>query len=137
MTLRRCQHIVFDPTQVTSAENRSNPQPGDPCHPLAAGAHVPVLVGALQERDAKGPDSSTKPGHLLTGLGGVRRLTPVECEGLQGFPDGWTAVGGQADSHRYRQLGNAVAVPVAEWIARRIAAALAPRPSPLAPGAQQ
>lgn len=51
----------------------------------------------------------------------IRRLTPTECERLQGFPDGWTA--GQSDSARYRQLGNAVAVPVAEWIIRRIAAA--------------
>jgi site-specific DNA-cytosine methylase len=49
---------------------------------------------------------------------GVRRLTPTECERLQGFPDGWTD--GQADSHRYKQLGNAVAVPVAEWIGRRM-----------------
>lgn len=49
---------------------------------------------------------------------GVRRLTPVECERLQGFPDGWTD--GQSDSSRYRQLGNAVAVPVAEWLGRRI-----------------
>lgn len=44
----------------------------------------------------------------------VRRLTPVECERLQGFPDGWTE--GQADTHRYKQMGNAVAVPVVEWI---------------------
>lgn len=51
---------------------------------------------------------------------GVRRLTPTECERLQGFPDGWTA--GQSDSTRYRQLGNAVAVPVVEWIARRMTA---------------
>lgn len=49
---------------------------------------------------------------------GVRRLTPTECERLQGFPDGWTD--GQSDSARYRQLGNAVTVPVAEWIGRRI-----------------
>jgi DNA (cytosine-5)-methyltransferase 1 len=49
---------------------------------------------------------------------GVRRLTPTECERLQGFPDGWTE--GQSDSTRYRQLGNAVAVPVVEWIGRRI-----------------
>jgi len=49
---------------------------------------------------------------------GVRRLMPIECERLQGFPDGWT--GGQSDSARYRQLGNAVAVPVAEWIGKRI-----------------
>lgn len=53
--------------------------------------------------------------------GGVRRLTPTECERLQGFPDEWTA--GQFDSARYRQLGNAVCVPIAEWIGRRIVAA--------------
>jgi site-specific DNA-cytosine methylase len=44
----------------------------------------------------------------------VRRLTPVECERLQGFPDDWTA--GQSDSTRYKQMGNAVAVPVVEWL---------------------
>lgn len=49
---------------------------------------------------------------------GVRRLTPVECERLQGFSDGWTD--GQADSNRYRQMGNAVTVPVAEWVGRRL-----------------
>lgn len=48
----------------------------------------------------------------------VRRLTPIECERLQGFPDNWTA--GFADSTRYRMLGNAVAVSVAEWIGKRI-----------------
>lgn len=50
----------------------------------------------------------------------VRRLTPLECERLQGFPDGWTE--GQADSHRYRQMGNAVAVPCVTWITQRLAA---------------
>jgi DNA (cytosine-5)-methyltransferase 1 len=50
----------------------------------------------------------------------IRRLTPLECERLQGFPDEWTA--GQSDSARYRELGNSVAVPVVEWIARRIVA---------------
>mgnify|MGYP001582410148 CR=1 FL=1 len=49
---------------------------------------------------------------------GVRRLTPTGCERLQGFPDGFTE--GFSDSIRYRMLGNAVAVPCAEWIARRI-----------------
>lgn len=53
----------------------------------------------------------------------LRRLTPTECERLQGFPDGWTS--GQTDGHRYRQLGNAVCVPVAEWIGRRIVEAAA------------
>ena len=50
----------------------------------------------------------------------VRRLTPVECERLQGYADGWTD--GQVDSARYRQLGNSVAVPCVEWIARRMVA---------------
>ena len=53
----------------------------------------------------------------------VRRLTPTECERLQGFPDGWTE--GQADSHRYKQLGNAVAVPVVDWIISRLVASTA------------
>jgi len=57
----------------------------------------------------------------------VRRLTPRECERLQGFPDDWTASGADgrpvADSVRYRMLGNAVAVPVAAWIGRRLLAA--------------
>lgn len=55
---------------------------------------------------------------------GPRRLTPVECERLQGFPDGWTefyADGSRvADGPRYRMMGNAVTVNVAEWIGRRI-----------------
>lgn len=52
-------------------------------------------------------------------VNGVRRLTPTECERLQGFPDGWTA--SQSDTQRYKQMGNAVTVNVIEWIAKRIA----------------
>jgi site-specific DNA-cytosine methylase len=51
-------------------------------------------------------------------IGGVRRLTPLECERLQGFPDGWTD--GPADSHRYRMIGNAVATVVAQWLGHRL-----------------
>lgn len=58
----------------------------------------------------------------------VRRLTPVECERLQGFPDGYTRVPyrGQmaADTPRYRVLGNSMAVPCMRWLGRRIAAEL-------------
>ena len=56
----------------------------------------------------------------------VRRLTPLECERLQGFPDGWTALAGstldveRSDSLRYHALGNAVSVAVIEWVAGRI-----------------
>jgi DNA (cytosine-5)-methyltransferase 1 len=51
---------------------------------------------------------------------GVRRLTPRECERLQGLPDDWTAVNGASDTKRYGAIGDAVTVPVAEWIGRRI-----------------
>jgi DNA (cytosine-5)-methyltransferase 1 len=48
----------------------------------------------------------------------TRRLTPLECERLQGFPDNWTE--GQSDTQRYKQIGNAVTVNVTAWIANRI-----------------
>ena len=57
---------------------------------------------------------------MVRETGVVRRLTPVECERLQGFPDNWTD--GQADSNRYKQMGNAVAVPVVQWIINRMVA---------------
>ncbi len=59
----------------------------------------------------------------------VRRLTPVECERLQGFPDGWTDIDGAKDGPRYKALGNAVTVPVIEYIGRRIAEVLNNAPS--------
>ena len=61
----------------------------------------------------------------VAGQVGVRRLTPLECERLQGLPDRYTEFDAngkqQADGPRYKQIGNGVAVPVVEWIARRIA----------------
>lgn len=50
----------------------------------------------------------------------VRRLTPRECERLQGFPDDYTAIPGASDGARYRALGNSMAVPVMRWIGQRI-----------------
>ena len=63
----------------------------------------------------------------------VRRLTPLECERLQGYPDGWTDIGdwvdskgkrhkGDADAPRYQALGNSIAIPYWQVLARRIAA---------------
>ena len=54
----------------------------------------------------------------------IRRLTPLECERLQGFPDGWTDIPSASDSARYKALGNSVAIPCVEFIMGRIAAAL-------------
>ena len=58
---------------------------------------------------------------LLAQAWAVRRLTPQECEVLQGFPPGHTAVSGAADGPRYKALGNSFAVPVVRWIGERIA----------------
>jgi len=51
----------------------------------------------------------------------VRRLTPRECERLQGFPDDYTAIPGAADGPRYKALGNSMAVPVMAWLGKKIA----------------
>ena len=63
--------------------------------------------------------------HALSYNSAVRRLTPTECERLQGFPDGWTAITHRkkpaADGPRYKALGNSMAVPVLTWIGKRIA----------------
>ncbi len=85
-----------------------------------------IVHPALNVRDAKGPSSNADQAPPLVTEAGVRRLTPRECNRLQGFPDDWdrwTADGREiADSHRYRMMGNAVAVPVLEWIGRRLVA---------------
>ncbi len=95
-------NIGWQPPGGPTKANYSNPQPGDPCHPLAAGAHPPAIAGTQ-----------------------VRRLTPRECERLQGFPDDYTLIpwrGGMApDGPRYKALGNSMAVPVMRWIGERIA----------------
>ena len=54
----------------------------------------------------------------------IRRLTPLECERLQGFPDGWTDIPGASDSARYKALGNSVAIPCVEYVMAGLAAAL-------------
>ena len=63
-------------------------------------------------------DSNSHQTNYLADASTVRRLTPVECERLQGFPDNWTDV--VADTHRYKQMGNAVTVNVIEWIGQRL-----------------
>lgn len=186
--------VAYDTTQITSKTNRSNPQPGDPCHPLAAGAHAPLITydtigfNARQDPDswadrvgpldtfsgtqavcitgavthtlkAEGFDASedgTGRGQPMVNEGmRVRRLTPLECERLQGFPDNYTLIPVKrakkqskgyrytyingdlwqltADGPRYKALGNSMAVPVMAWIGRQIEYAMlfdAPVPAP-------
>ena len=123
--------VAFDTTQITSSANRSNPNPGDPCHPLAAGAHPPAVAFGWQNAAAQGMPVDTisptlvKSKHPATATAtAVRRLMPVECERLQGFPDGYTAIPYRgkpaADGPRYKALGNSWAVNCARWIGMRI-----------------
>jgi DNA (cytosine-5)-methyltransferase 1 len=132
--------VPFDTTQITSKSNYSSPKPGDPMHPLAAGAHAPAI--AIQERAVSenlenGPQGKGfQPGIAYTlearnkvqavqAAWAVRRLTPTECERLQAFPDGYTAVPYRnkpaADGPRYKALGNSMAVNVMRWLGERIA----------------
>lgn len=77
----------------------------------------PQGKGHTEEGEPMFTIDTTSP-HAVVENSIVRRLTPLECERLQGFPDGWTE--GQSDTHRYKQMGNAVAVPVVEWIVQGI-----------------
>jgi DNA (cytosine-5)-methyltransferase 1 len=76
------------------------------------------VVGSLAH------SSNQHAGHhqpmVMTPAMSVRRLTPRECERLQGFPDDYTAIPGAKDGPRYRALGNSMAVPVMAWIGKRI-----------------
>lgn len=95
------QAVAFDPNQITSKANRSIPR-GDVLHTLPA---------------------TSNPPHLATAWA-VRRLMPVECERLQGFPDGYTDIMPKGkptpDGPRYKALGNSMAVNCMRWLGRRI-----------------
>jgi DNA (cytosine-5)-methyltransferase 1 len=83
------------------------------------GGAMPEVAPLASVRAASGGSSRSYVGTSI-----VRRLTPRECERLQGFPDDWTAVrrGNRraADGPRYKAIGNSMAVPVMRWILRRI-----------------
>ena len=76
---------------------------------------------ARQAKDAT--DLVVEPDRQYAQL--IRRLTPLECERLQGFPDGWTNIPGASDSARYRALGNSVPVPCVEFIMKSLQAVAA------------
>jgi len=85
---------------------------------IIAHGHAPAVAHPLTRRYDSSEDGC---GRGLPIVGAIpRRLTPRECERLQGFPDDWTAVDGMKDGPRYRMMGNAVTVPVVTWIGRRI-----------------
>lgn len=81
------------------------------------------VVGTLCARDGKGADNVYAEQNKLVAEGPllIRRLVPLECELLQGYPPGWTDLVGASDTSRYKALGNSIAVPCAEFILSGIA----------------
>ena len=85
------------------------------CGPKEKGAgHMDIGCGSVEPCANSGQRAGSKRGM-------VRRITPLECERLQGFPDGWTDVPGASDSARYKALGNSVAIPCVDYVFRGIA----------------
>jgi DNA (cytosine-5)-methyltransferase 1 len=103
------ESIVYRGDSITSPVNASNPKP-ESCHTLTDDSRNYLVE---KEIDTV-----------------VRRLTPLECERLQGYPDGWTDIGEwidtkgkkhkDADSPRYKALGNSIALPFWQWMAERM-----------------
>jgi DNA (cytosine-5)-methyltransferase 1 len=77
-----------------------------------------TLTEALGTRQGSSSEFIRSVEKIAEATGRIRRLTPVECERLQGFPDGWTE--GVSDTQRYKMLGNAVTVNVIEAIAKEV-----------------
>ena len=131
---------LFDERNVTSPENRAACDPREAVPTMHASGPMTIAF------DPQGGGKQTTLGASGTGALGtkkvpgvasamqVRRLTPRECERLQGFPDDWTAVPHRgrpaADGPRYRALGNSMAVPCMAWIGRQISACAMTRGGP-------
>ena len=83
-------------------------------------------VGTFTSSDSKGPNAQyvSQDKLIVKAPLLIRRLTPRECERLQGYPDDWTALPGAADSPRYRALGNSVAIPCVEYLMHGMALVL-------------
>lgn len=79
-----------------------------------------TCISSLTKTDYKGP-SKQRPNLVIPTVNGDRKLTPLEHERLQGFPDNYTNIPGAKDGPRYAAIGNSMAVPVMRWIGERIA----------------
>ncbi|EPG7601636.1 TPA: DNA cytosine methyltransferase [Pseudomonas aeruginosa] len=133
------ENAVFDPNQITSVTNRSQPTPGL-CHTLPASSQPPIAFSCKDYGADAGEvaptlramghgDSHANAGGQVAAQNttGVRRLIPREWERLQGFPDDYTLIPWRGkpaeecpDGPRYKAIGNSKAVPVVRWIGRRL-----------------
>ena len=110
---------IFQENEVVSTESARQ-------HKDATDLVYQDTVGALTSSDAKGPNSQyvSQDKCVVAQPCLIRRLTPLECERLQGFPDGWTDIVGASDSARYKALGNSVAIPCVDYVLHGIALVL-------------
>jgi DNA (cytosine-5)-methyltransferase 1 len=126
--------IVYDLTQITSPVNGSKGS-AETCHALARNQHpaivAPELASTLtaHQHRSGGATAGNNPGivNAVCSHSRVRRLTPVEYERLQGFPDNYTLVPYRnrpaalcADGPRYRAVGNSIPTTILKWIGQRI-----------------
>ncbi|WKZ32912.1 MAG: DNA cytosine methyltransferase [Thermodesulfobacteriota bacterium] len=95
-------------------------QPRSPDRPSLRNKTSSGGSGPLSREDGNTYCLDSGNGQAVETVTGIRRLTPLECERLQGFPDGWTE--GVSDTQRYKCLGNAVSVPVVRAIGERLIA---------------
>lgn len=95
------------------------------------GTENPEINGTLQAKSTGGTSLNLQ--NVIRVKKNVRRMTPLECERLQGFPDGWTDIGPwtdrkgkihkkSSDRSRYKALGNSIALPPWKWVLKRICA---------------
>lgn len=105
--------ILFEATRVDDVRIYFNYCPTVATYWGTGGARVPYWFRLEKEENMEGEAVAEDTPPAV-----VRRLTPTECERLQGFPDDWTD--DQADSNRYKQMGNAVTVNVIRWIGERL-----------------
>ncbi|WP_428118142.1 DNA cytosine methyltransferase [Candidatus Poriferisodalis sp.] len=134
----RAGAVLFEPEcrDRDSETRRSNGQktvsPFKICVGDASKGFVKKLAHCLYAESARHTGTDWSRNYVSYPQGWVRRLTPLETERLQGFPDNWTVPKRRQhnlqalDSARYHACGNAVSVPVAEWLGRRIRRVLGP-----------
>lgn len=133
-TLRTDGGLSAMPTVLCRAHGQANAETLEECSPSFTCNHEQPIVFESHSQDARytqqGDTSPACTARKIL-LWTVRRLTPTECERLQGFPDGWTDIGEwvdrkgkrrkPADSPRYKALGNSIALPQWWWITCKMA----------------
>jgi len=105
---------VYDPDGISSTLNSEGGGLGAKTGLYAISHTKANLKQRYQERDSTWTLDTSGGKMAVEDKTRIRRLTPLECERLQGFPDGWTE--GLSDTQRYKCIGNAVTVPVVEYI---------------------